>query len=89
MAGMGVGTGTRAEMPGVTITRDNLSELRIKGWRERKRKIIYTKMVRMNGPFRVQTREGTMECLDGYLAVDSNGDPYPIAKDVADATFEP
>lgn len=41
-----------------------------------------TRAIRITGPFAVQTREGTMTCEDGWLAVDSNGDPYPIASDV-------
>ena len=34
----------------------------------------------MNGPFACETREGTVICSDGYLAVDSVGYPYPIAR---------
>jgi hypothetical protein len=27
------------------------------------------------------TREGTLTCENGYLAIDSEGYPYPIAED--------
>jgi hypothetical protein len=46
-----------------------------------------TRVARIAGPFTVETREGVMECEDGWLAVDSNGDPYPIAADVFEATY--
>jgi hypothetical protein len=36
---------------------------------------------RIAGPFSCETREGTLVCQDGYLAIDSSGWPYPIAKD--------
>jgi hypothetical protein len=52
------------------------------------RKTSTTRAVRIDGPFVVDTREGTMECPDGWLALDANGDPYPIASDVFDASYE-
>lgn len=52
------------------------------------RKTTTTRMVRIDGPFQVRTREGPLACPDGYLALDANGDPYPVAVDVADATYE-
>jgi hypothetical protein len=45
------------------------------------RKIRLTKAIRINGSFKVETREGTLECKDGYLALDSGGWPYPIDKE--------
>jgi hypothetical protein len=53
------------------------------GWREHPgmrtyRKKVLTRMVRVEGPFTVQTSEGPLECIDGFLAVDARGYPYPI-----------
>lgn len=48
-----------------------------------------TKMVRIEGPFTVVTREGTMECEDGWLAIDSRGWPYPIADDEQANIYQP
>jgi len=48
-----------------------------------------TRIARVEGPFSVDTREGLMHCEDGYLALDNNDDPYPIAKDVFDTVYEP
>lgn len=48
-----------------------------------------TPALRIEGPFEVETREGLMTCEDGYLAVDNNGDPYPIATDVFESTYVP
>ena len=45
------------------------------------RKTSLTKMIRMDGPFRVETSEGWLTCQDGYLAMDARGYPYPIAAD--------
>ncbi|MGE3601012.1 MAG: hypothetical protein AB7N70_36325 [Dehalococcoidia bacterium] len=48
-----------------------------------------TLAARINGPFRVATSEGEMECTDGYLALDAVGSPYPIAAGVFQQTYEP
>lgn len=42
------------------------------------RKKIHTQAIRINGPFKVKTLEGELSCLDGYLALDASGNPYPI-----------
>jgi hypothetical protein len=57
------------------------------GWGEF-RKTQTTKAVRIDGPFAVVTREGELTCPDGWLALDNNGDPYPIADDVFQAIYE-
>lgn len=54
----------------------------------RYRKRVLTPLARIHGPFSVETREGTLECPDGYLARDSQGWLYPVAKDEADAIYE-
>ncbi len=46
-----------------------------------------TKMLRIDGPFEVETPHGTVTCTDGYLAIDASGVPYPIAADVQRATY--
>jgi len=43
----------------------------------RYRKIKDTWAARIEGPFKVVTKEGELSCPDGYLAVDSKGWPYP------------
>ena len=45
--------------------------------------------MRMPGPFKVQTLEGVMTCENGWLALDANGYPYPIADDVFNKTYQP
>jgi hypothetical protein len=43
-------------------------------------KVRTTPVARIDGPFSVKTRhEGIVTCMDGYLALDSEGHPYPIA----------
>jgi hypothetical protein len=46
-------------------------------------------MVRIDGPFVVETSEGTVMCEDGWLAVDARGYPYPIADDEQVLIYEP
>lgn len=53
------------------------------------KKKVTTKAVKVDGPFAVHTREGTLTCQDGYLAIDSAGYPYPIAKEEFEAIYEP
>jgi len=67
------------------FTRDNLP---VDGWAEY-RKTQTTRAVRIAGGFTVATREGELSCPDGWLALDSNGDPYPIAADVFRAIYAP
>lgn len=57
-------------------------------WKEF-RKMHPTRMVRIDGPFRVVTLHGPVECDDGYLAVDSGGWPYPVHKFEFDRMYEP
>lgn len=56
------------------------------GWR-RFAKRTTTPAIRIDGPFSVKTREGTITCEDGWLAVDSGGWPYPIAADEFDRIY--
>jgi hypothetical protein len=52
-------------------------------------KITVTRAVRMSGYFEVWTREGLMSCDDGWLALDSKGNPYPIAADEFERIYRP
>jgi hypothetical protein len=52
------------------------------------RKKVLTPAVRVDGPFTVETRNGTLTCEDGYLAVDAHGWPYPIDKDEFERIYE-
>lgn len=54
-------------------------------WRRRQ----LTPAIRVVGPFQVVTQHGTVQCDDGWLAVDSEGFPCPIAADVFAQTYEP
>lgn len=51
-------------------------------------KVLPTRMRRMDGPFTVRTREGVVRSEDGWLALDANDDPYPVAADVHTATYQ-
>jgi hypothetical protein len=70
---------------GVRFDKDNLPS---DGWGEY-RKDVVTRAVRIDGRFEVVTREGTLGCEDGWLALDLNGDPYPIAADVFSSIYVP
>lgn len=37
--------------------------------------------VRVEGPFTVETSDGPVRCEDGWLAIDDQGNPYPIPED--------
>lgn len=73
--------------PLVELPRFNRDTLPLGNW-EYYRKTGTTQMTRVAGPFVVETREGPLICQDGWLALDSNGDPYPIAADVQAANYE-
>ncbi len=48
-------------------------------------KVAHTVMARMPGPFATVTIDGNVaSCQDGYLALDSDGHPYPVAASQAD-----
>ena len=53
------------------------------------RKVALTRARRIEGPFQTVTREGTLTCEDGYLAVDPDGYPYPIERSVFEDIYEP
>lgn len=57
------------------------------GWAQFRKKTL-TRALRIDGPFEVETREGTLTCPDGWLAVDSAGWPYPIAADEFERIYE-
>ena len=65
-------------------TKDNLPP---KPW-TKYRKVRLTEAVHIIGPFEVETREGVLSCPDGYLAIDSEGWPYPIAFDEFHKIYE-
>lgn len=58
-----------------TFTRESLPE---EGWRSYV-KVANTKMIKIDGPFTVETKEGSLFCHDGWLALDQSGWPYPIS----------
>lgn len=55
------------------------------------RKISPTPMIRVNGPFIVQTQEGPITVGDdweGYIAIDRAKYPYPVELEEARKTYE-
>ena len=57
-------------------------------WRLYQKK-VQTKALRIDGPFTVETSEGTLNCKDGFLCIDARGYPYPVAKDEFELIYEP
>ena len=60
------------------ITKD--IPINLKDFGKMYRKKVNTLAVKIEGSFKVKTKEGWLECLDGYVAWDTTGYPYPIAK---------
>lgn len=56
-------------------------------WQEYRKKVT-TRMIRIDGPFVVETSEGVLRCEDGYLAIDARGYPYPLAADEQALIYE-
>lgn len=53
-------------------------------------KRVPTRMLRVEGPFSVDTGSGIAAYLDGgWVAVDSRGIPYPIAPEEYELSYEP
>lgn len=52
-------------------------------------KIRATLARRIDGPFQCATQHGAANCTDGYLAIDDDGYPYPIAADLFERTYAP
>lgn len=72
----------------LAINKENVKVLNAaQAWHEYV-KTTTTKMLRMTGPFACETKEGRVECKDGYLALDAEGFPYPIAKSIHDKTYQ-
>lgn len=56
---------------------------------QRYRKRVLTRAMRVHGPFEVETSEGVLSCQDGWLALDSQDNPYPISDQEFRAIYEP
>lgn len=69
------------------FNKENVGDIALDTWQVWRKKRL-TQAIRIDGPFEVETREGTLSCPDGYLAVDSMGWPYPIAKDEFENIYE-
>jgi hypothetical protein len=52
------------------------------------RKISMTRAKRITGQFDVETKEGVVMCLDGWLALDDMDNPYPIAAEIFDMSYQ-
>lgn len=69
----------------VFVTRDRIPAADFR----RYRKAYLPKAIRMDGPFHCLTSEGNVaSCADGWLAIDSQGFPYPIGAAEFEATYE-
>lgn len=64
------------------------NNLPVDGWQEFRKKTP-TRMLRIDGPFIVDTGVGRVTCDDGYLAVDARGNPYPVSTAVHELIYEP
>lgn len=67
-------------------TKDNIPKIKEFSRFTKKRS---TYAVRLRGPFEVETREGTLTCPDGWLALDSECWPYPIAATEFERIYTP
>jgi hypothetical protein len=67
-----------------TFSREQLPQ---RPWNIYKKKTL-TQAQRIDGEFTVLTREGQLRCPDGYLALDSDGWPYPIHKEEFEGIYE-
>jgi hypothetical protein len=85
-------SGRRRKLPNPRLfTRENLNEQsqdQSPGFLPFRKKTV-TWMMRVTTPFKVVTHEGVVECDDGYVAVDEEGWPYPIALSVHGKSYEP
>lgn len=67
------------------VTRENLPDGEFRQYR----KLYKPSAIRMDGPFACVTSEGNVAaCEDGWLAIDSQGYPYPIGAAEFEATYE-
>ena len=72
-------------MPDIpTFDKNNLPEGE---WRSFRKKVD-TRMVRIDGPFVVNTSEGPLTCKNGWLAIDARGYPYPIDDEEKELIYE-
>ena len=71
----------------VTFTKEMMDSL-LPNMKKYRKKVITSALRVKKGRFKVATREGTLECPDGYLAIDSDGWPYPIAKEEFEKIYE-
>lgn len=67
------------------FTKSNLPQMDDFRWF---RKRLHTRATRIYGAFKTQTLEGELECKDGYLVLDADGNPYPVDKEIFEKTYE-
>lgn len=65
------------------LSKDDLPKFNWSYWR----KPGLTMMTRIEVPFEVPTSEGDMRCEDGWLAIDSEGNIYPISDKVQQSIY--
>lgn len=59
------------------FSKETLRNLPDSDWGSYKKK-VRVRAHRIEGPFEVETMEGVLTCEDGWLALDTSGNPYPI-----------
>lgn len=72
------------------LTRETLPKPDSKAWRSYRKKVL-TKMMPIDGPALVETREGPYtlpEGWKGFIALDSGNWPYPVVQEEADRMYE-
>ena len=52
------------------------------------RKTVTTRMIYVDGSFKVKTLEGILECNNGWLALDADNNPYPLDADIQKISYE-
>ncbi len=56
-------------------------------WRVYRNKTLFL-AIRIDGPFEAETCKGKEFCQDGYVVVDAQGWPYPIAAEEFERIYE-
>jgi hypothetical protein len=81
-------TSIRGPKGELLFTRENLSTFEPESWSLWRKKRLTRAAQVHGGSFAVETREGRLTCEDGYIAIDSEGWPYPIAKAEFERIYE-
>lgn len=70
------------------FTKNNIQEQKALGMFDKYFKTVPVEAMRVHSEFETETLEGVLVCKDGYLALDSQGNPYPIDKEIFKETYK-